>query len=417
MGRLHEHFGSRKLLLRGDGSADEGLRDLHVCIELGTILKQATGDPKARPHSVRAATLQEITWPGWQIQIALMMSGNLGVHEANQWKHTLEQDWTRLSRATAIAGQADLRSAFGNYLAGWPLVYAIFSTAALAHSIPGPGFLSQIEINPESLRQARSRASRPKAPKSSRTEFDPWAWIANRHGRTVIQAPPTISQAKSDPVRNVANSSDANLVSDSVQLNYLIQRCFGLQESLSMESARIPLHKAKQLEQFLPATELIDAAVRRERQAPQPRAIAADREMAVTELGQSCLHFLLMQDFSDFKALRHTLFRTKTTDASNTDITQFWPRVIRSLPPSLALDVRIGARYLSLADRIALSRLEPAAFFKPDPQIGERPVMAVLQRGQKNLVVSARLTSVMRVAWLAIDALRTSKKTEAKHAV
>ena len=417
MGQLHEHFGSRILLLRGDGSADEGLRDLHLSIELGTILKQATGDPKARPHSVRAATLQETVWPEWQVKAASMMSGNLGVHEANHWRRTLEQDWTRLSSATAMAGQADLRSALGNYLAGWPLVYSVLTCAALATSVPGPGFLTQLKINPEALRQARSRSSRPKAFEGSSTEFDPWAWIANRHGRAVTQAPPTTSLPKSDFVRNVADSSDANLVSDSVQLNYLVQRCFGLQESLSMESARIPLHKVKQLEQFLPTRELIDAAVRRGRQAPQPRAIAADREMAVTELGQSCLHFLLVQDISDFKALRHTLFRTNTTDASNMDIAQFWPRVIRSLPPSLALDVRIGARYLSLADRIALSRLEPAAFFKPDPQIGERPVMAVLQRGQKNLVVSARLTSVIRVAWLAIDALRTSKKTGAKHAV
>ena len=62
---LNSHFGDRPLLLRGHGSVVDGLRDHRLAAEWGAALKLAVADASARPHSIRATTLQEIAWPDW----------------------------------------------------------------------------------------------------------------------------------------------------------------------------------------------------------------------------------------------------------------------------------------------------------------------------------------------------------------
>lgn len=161
MNELQAYFGERPLLLRGDGSTASGLRDQRLSADWAAALKEATGDRQARPHSVRAATLQEIAWPGWQQLSLNILNSKAGPRECREWLDEQEKDWTRLSRAVAMAGQGDLRSALGNYLAGWPLVYTMVATASLHDKVPGPGFLKQLGISPATLRQARSRSNRP----------------------------------------------------------------------------------------------------------------------------------------------------------------------------------------------------------------------------------------------------------------
>jgi hypothetical protein len=157
---LQAYFGERPLLLRGDGSTASGLRDQRLAADWAAALKDATGDRQARPHSVRAATLQEIAWPGWQELALKILNSEAGPRECREWLDEQEKDWTRLSRAVAMAGQGDLRSAFGNYLAGWPMVYAMVAAASLHDKVPGPGFLKQLGISPATMRQARSRSNR-----------------------------------------------------------------------------------------------------------------------------------------------------------------------------------------------------------------------------------------------------------------
>lgn len=161
MNELQAYFGERPLLLRGDGSTASGLRDQRLSADWAAALKDATGDRQARPHSVRAATLQEIAWPRWQELAQKILNSEAGPRECRDWLDEQEKDWTRLSRAVAMAGQGDLRAALGNYLAGWPLIYAMVAMASLHEKVPGPGFLKQLGISPATLRQARSRSNRP----------------------------------------------------------------------------------------------------------------------------------------------------------------------------------------------------------------------------------------------------------------
>lgn len=404
--KLDEFFGPRELLVRGDGSPAPGVRDLHLSIGWNNALKDATGDPKARPHSVRAATLQEIAWPGWQAQAAQMLAGDLSTFQCREWAQVLEKDWTRLSRAASMAGQADLRSALGNYLAGWPLVYSILASATLADLSPGPGLLNQLDLNPESLRQARSRSSRAGFKNGTNNAFDPWHWIGSRQKIAAARGSMTTKHAEREPIPQLTNSSKPIEVSNSAKLNYLLARCLGLQDSLAIEKACVPLRTALSLEAVIPSKELIEIAVRRGRKAPEPRAMAADLDMAETDAGQDTLKWLLRLEPVDFLSLGQAFVKGNTAYGSSADIRQFWPRICACLPLSLSLEVRIGAKYLTPADLSALSRLLPAARFTAEPRIGERPVIAFFQRGQKNLVVSARLTAVTRVGWLAIEALR-----------
>ena len=52
-----------------------------------------------------------------------------------------------------------------------------------------------------------------------------------------------------------------------------------------------------------------------------------------------------------------------------------------------------------------MTAIAPAVKLVPDPRIGERPVISLFMRNEKNLVVSARLTAVSRCYCLAIDSL------------
>lgn len=56
---LASYTGPKDLLLRLDGSDAAGLRDSQLMEIWSAALKIGTGDPKARPHSVRAAALRK----------------------------------------------------------------------------------------------------------------------------------------------------------------------------------------------------------------------------------------------------------------------------------------------------------------------------------------------------------------------
>jgi hypothetical protein len=427
---LQRYFGERPLLLRGDGSIESGRRDERLATDWGSALKEATDDPQARSHSARAATLQEIAWPGWQQVAQKILNSRIGPRELRDWVDKQEKDWTRLSKAAVMAGQGDLRSAFGHYLAGWPMVYAIFAGASLEQKAPGLGFLKQLGISPVSLRQARSRSRRRANDKTSSVDaFDVWRWVSNQALKKNLQRGnlPMLSPAPAETGDSASPSAVGEPINGALcdlssagnhqdRLTYLTVRSMGLRQELAVERTGLRFRVAVELETISPPESMVATALRRGRQGPQARGQAANINMALSQTGSMLLLWLCRMTPMEYSMVKQLFFRDHLQHPRMPDKVIFWRQIAESLPPELSVHVRIGAKHLSPAEISRLSALAPAVKFVPDPRIGARPVISLFLRNQKNLVVSARLTAVARSYCLAIDALHPFSSSGSCHA-
>lgn len=406
---LDTYFGARPLLFRGDGSPAAGLRDQRLAADWSTALKCATGDHSARPHSVRAATLQEIAWPGWERLAAALLNGAASASVCRAWTDVQASDWTRLARAAAMSGQGDLRSAAGNYLAGWHLLHGIHASASLADLNPGAVFLQQLGIKDDAFRQARSRALRQSTPSISGNSFDAWRWVTAQimGSKTLSAAVPAKKAAQQDSVKATPLKQDdvapAGAERVRQELSYLTLRTLGLTSQMALEKTGVPLSSTTALESVLPAESSIAQAVARARQGPEQRAQAAHVRMAESENGWLCMSWLLYMNFRDYKLMQQLFFRDSLESANPSVVLR---QVASSIPTAFSLQAQLGAAHVSPADLSALAALSPALTIVTNPRIGARPVVSVHLRHTKNLVVSARLTALARIHFLVIDAHR-----------
>jgi hypothetical protein len=413
------HFGERSLLLRGHGSTSEGLRDDQVASDWADALKLATADPSARPHSVRAATLQQIAWPGWIPLSRRVLDQSVTPSECQIWVDDQQKSWCRLSLAVAMAGQGDLRSALGNYLAGWPLVYSIHASASLANIAPGPGFLMQLGLMPATLRQAKSRHHRRADgnPVQAPQDFDTWGWISKQVGKQSSEVNPPCASGPTQKkfetplaiVPGGAHIVEPVEATTNERLIYLTLRMLGVPPTVAVEKAKIRFRAAEQLEPFLPVEPVVASAIKRDRKGPEARGLVANISMALSDKGLSVLNWLFGLESATCLLLKQALFRDEPTHSSLTKV-MFWRRIAESLPAAVSIRVRIGSKHLTVAEQSALLAMGPAVLVSPDPRLGERPVISVHMRESENLVISARLTAVTRIYALAIDSLNRFMK-------
>ena len=187
------------------------------------------------------------------------------------------------------------------------------------------------------------------------------------------------------------------------KLRYLTLRALGLTSNMALEKTGVPLSSTVALESVLPAEHLIAHAVARGRQGPDARGQEADRKMAESENGWLCMAWLKRMDSRDYKLIRKLFFRDSlVTPSSSAALRQIAP----SIPTALSLHVQLGAADVRPAELSALAALGAALTVVTNPRIGARPMVSVHLRHTKNLVVSARLTAVVRIHFLVIDAYR-----------
>lgn len=417
---IEKYQGPQVLLLRGNGSVEAGMRDELHLTELSRALKHVTGDPKARPHSLRAVAVQELCWPDWQFVARKFLNMESDSAAINSWVIGLHQDWTRLSRAAAFAGHGDLQSAFGNYLAGWGLVYAIQFAALASQLHPSPVLLKTLKVGPTSLRKARSRAHRDRPSGSSESRiFDAWHWISAhlaRRQQMKCQAKnggitkPAVDRKSPD----AAPPPDAEILpSPALKVLYLTLRCLGREQGRALEDCDIRLSTAMELERALPAGELAALATRRARMDAQSRGQFANISLASSDRGREIVAWQLSLQNEDSIALKNALFRQDSClDRHDDRSEQTWARLTMKLPGGLCMGVQRGAAYVTSNEVAAMSKLGDRMSFSSNPRIGARPVVAIGLRARKNRVQGARLTSVTRTVALAIEALRSSLREQ-----
>jgi hypothetical protein len=435
---LERYFGPQPFACRTDGSPAAGIRDARLAHDCSRALKAVTGDAAAREHSVRAWTMQKITWPGWQGLAGNLLAGELTPLGAAAWSASLDQDWLRTARAMAAAGHADLRAGFGGYFAAWPLVWSYRAAASLAGIQVGAEFVRQLGIDPAALRKARSRAMS----RAARTEviqqtptadvhvrpFDElewltsqcvqrnrerWEFLAPKPSTTKPIAGGTSSETRPSSmagplVVDAASPTAPDPLKVSVQtVMYVAARALGLPRERAIERLDVTFGQALELERAIPNEKLVTGARRRAQSAPSNRGAAGDIETALGEVGITILRWLMRLPEVDFRQLCEVLH----SDSLPLDHLEFWRRLKPTIPDDLGIGLRIGKNYIKPEQMSDYGHLEPGIRLTVDKRIGAKTI-ASAYRDPENTVESARMTAVMRVQALALKQLRISTSEE-----
>lgn len=407
---------SADLLLRGTGHSEDVLRDNRAKDHWHESLKSVTGDPRARPHSVRASTLQEMTWPGWQEISAKLVRGQLSRSEACNWRTMLQADWHRLAAATSAAGQSGISSAIGHYLAGWALVHAVQALALLQEEHIRPALLEQLQIKPSAYRQAKSRSERDRRNKKSGDAFCGWSWLEGRIERSIGLSPSTANSKDGAPVaeqtayKDTAAPPNPITVSYLDQTRYLCARGLGLSTQVAHLKIGITWFEATALDTLLPTPDELRVSAMRARNGPGKRGQNGDIDLCFSPLGTEILMWLTQLSHSSLEFLVAAMFREMPLDLCIFDDPERWRKVIEKMPRSLQLQIRKGKSHIDAQELHNAHRSDLRYLLIPDAKLGRRPAVRITLAGQENRVLSARITSVVRLALLSIQHL-TARKT------
>lgn len=398
------------LLMRGAANVQDIELDNRALEHWKAALKTATSDPKARPHSQRAATLQAITWPGWQGVAKDLTCGTLTQVAAADWLQSLQEKWHRLAQAAAAAGQSGIQSAIGHYLAGWPIVHAAQALALLPQEALHQALLRQLSIPPDRYRQAKARSARNKDDAGNVGVFCSWRWLRKQTGAatappaTEVKAPP-----QEQPLMPTSVPAD---VTDLIKLRYLCVTSLGMPALQAHKELGIAWSLAARLEQLSGSQEERDACTRRARAAPGGRGQQADRELCLSEMGEQILTWLLGLRPELLEFLMLVLLRDKPAEESIFEDYQRWEGVMQGMPHQLRFVVRRGQAYVT-ADAVARAMRDRSRFqLVPDSRLGRRPVVRLTLADSDNRVMSSRLTSVMRISVLSLQLLRKHKASK-----
>lgn len=410
--KIKQYQGDQELLLRGNGSVEAGLRDQEHVAVFSDILKCVTGDPLARPHSLRAVALQEIAWPDWQSMAHRYLNLDVTACEISAWQVDLYSQWTRVSQGAAVAGHGDLRSALGNYLAAWALVYGIHCAGLLSALSPGPKLLNTLEIDSAALRKSRERAkSSQGSDENTSIHFDPWHWVSRHLERKVKR----VDVPRSDGIDALEPTSSRlpqKMETPIARLNpacsvlYLSLRILGQHPGIALEQSTVPLSLLIELERVLPAQQLTSDATRRARSDVRPRGKAANIALAVSMLGRDLITWQLGLSADDQSSLKRVLLAEPSCievfgEASKAT----WLRLIAEFPMALCFQIQRGSRHINSDELKFVSQTRGRITLAPNPHIGVRPIVSIGLITKKNRVVSARLTSVSKAIALAISSM------------
>lgn len=389
--------GDQVLLMRCDGSREMGLRDHRLANDFGSALKQVTGEPVARFHSKRAATIESKCWPGWEELVSAKMQGNVDPRQCHDWVKSLQLEWVRTAYSATTAGHADLRSVIGNYLAVWPLVFAVSMGAKLSELEPGPKLIRQLGLSATAQRQTKSRTT------FAGNIFSVWGWVFGQLNKKLNQKPidkaaPGLSVNFSIDKAHI--DADQPTVSHIDSLRYLMVRALGLPQDLALEKTHLPLSQAIALDALLSGRPELYEVARRARSDAKPRAVKANVELALSESGTQIIEWMLQLRPKEMTKLKCALFRQKACANGSAASPDFWMNICNCMPKNLAIHIKLGPKVANGKLLAELTSLVGTILVDIDQKIGEQPVISIQNRGQENRVLSSRLSAVVRAASL-----------------
>lgn len=388
-----------KFLFRLDGTPADGRRDVDLIGLMSSSLKTATGDPSARPHSLRSSALQNMAWPGWSDTAHEILTGKATPTSCNQW--VTHDRWTGLAQAAYMAGHGDLRPALGNYLSAWNMVYSAQVMAMLAEASPHPGLLHQLGINPASLRKFRQRAA---------TGSCEWGWVFSR-----LQSEMSRDHAKrlnNHTDMGVASEDGTEPVKDRTQIRevipnferdilYLSSRILGKSKPEAMEISFCGLTKANELDCLMPPIELMAMVSRRARGSAQARGQRGNLDVHSSNQGKTVLDWILGIDIQHRTTVARMVFKLGTAPQKSTDWMSLWGALIQKIPAFGLLKIHRGEKYITKEERAFFIANDHCAALKADRNIGAIPKINLATHDTNNRVLESRLNSVFRAGLLS----------------
>lgn len=399
------------LLMRDSGAAEGVGRDNDAQEMLNQALKLVTGEHRARPHSIRAATLQKIAWPDWPIAAKQLLNSSLSISDARALTTSWQLAPTRFSKAAAAAGHADIRAALGNYVSAWPLVHAIWARSQLAGLTPGVNLQKTLGLAPTALRQARSRASRTYDQSSIQENgFSSWEWIESRLNSEQQKNQLVPQLQRQDQAIDVEPKTQQPVIYDTTserKVLYLSLRCLGLTMERSVNKSELPWSIAQDLERFLPEEKIIDAASQRSKSSTPPRGLAADINMCLSPEGTALRNWILGLSGPQLMVAYAAFLRESPATAAQWNQSTDWRGVAERMPEGMKLIVQRGVSYVTPSEITQSLHAGSRYELKPDPRLGSRPKVSVWPT-DNNRVASARLTSIARFTVMTTKALKGS---------
>jgi len=198
---------SGKWLFRFDEDAIED--DVRCNRLLAEIMRLQTGEPFARPQSLRANAYQELLWPGWRSILTSFLTGETTAPECLRWIRAAspEKRWTRAINSAVAAGHGAVDPGLLHYAGAWVPIYAVHYEASLSRTPPGHGWFERLKLVPESMERARRRAGKEK--------FDPWRWLESGRYDTSGIAPLYEPAEAGEVVRTPEGSRPTSALSSS----------------------------------------------------------------------------------------------------------------------------------------------------------------------------------------------------------
>ena len=405
------------LLLRGLGTNAEVHEDLRAADCLNAALKAATGDSRARPHSLRATALQDLAWRAWQAVAKAFLNRTLPTATATSWASDCDSDWIGVARACAAAGHSGIGSALSNYLAGWPLVHALRSYAMVSSHPVSRHYTTALGLSDAALRQARSRALRAGV---TEDRFSVWDWYENQLARRLTSghggSPVAESEcSRSTPKRSDQTESGARAdvrphvaeFTIPVAVQYMSLRCLGMKTEQAINDCKLAQTAAFMLDKFLPPEQLTASSIRRARGGPQARGENANLALVSSDPGRHLINWALGLSEEVLRFGVQVFIRETTLDSAVQHL-NFWGELAKELPLGMSLQVQRGSAHMSeeeIANRHKFARV----VFKAARDLGARPVVTIIPKDVNNRVLQSRVTSVARVLLLCTQYFQSNQ--------
>lgn len=394
------------LLMRHDGK-DWGVQQDNAATRAWSEgLKVSTGSPAARPHSVRASTLQGLVWPHWDLSAQKLLLGKLTVVQAQLVTSGWQQNWVGMASGSAMAGHADIRAALGNYLSPWPLVHAVYARALLSGVGPGPDLLHQLGLSRDAFRQAKHRASQQDG---NAMHFDAWEWIEQRltGASTQGRALPTIDLQPVSPADDTPSNPPSSIhsVDVDVEIKYLTLRILGVSSELAATGLDVPWSMAMQFEAKLQVTDISGQIQQRTKGAAGARGLVADVKTCNGPTGTSLRTWLRGLTKAQLELATVALNRDMECPSGYWHRAHNWAGISASLPDEVVMHIAKGAAYTTTEEFSKAASAGTRYRLTADKKLGIRPKVSIWPK-DGNRVLAARITAVARVTALVMYRLK-----------
>ncbi|MBE7939702.1 hypothetical protein IM725_03830 [Ramlibacter aquaticus] len=364
------------------------------------VLSTVIGDARLVLHSTRGSAVSRRLFPGWNLAFTKFMQGEIDAQQLTPVFQYDAERWLHAASAAAYAGHSSRRPIEDAYFSSWTAVRLLALGSALRTSAPRGWILAALDVTPEALRQAKSRAGKAKE------EFSEWLWVHQRFLKAHI--PPYPTPQKEYPALTEQPKVLRHAASVEARIRYVCRRYYQMDQELAAAIEKLTSVEAHGLEPAVAAI-AAQALSRRVKATHGERGRQADLQYLVSGVSELWIGMLRQMDTQLLFAFKSLLIREDLRIRDVDEVASLILKVNRLLPPGLSLLVTFGARHYKpdLQVRLNAAGVRVSA---PARDLGSQPEVSVIRAARSTDVDRARLTALARVLTSSFLAIQELKK-------